>query len=491
MPDSHGRIIDSILGEFRGICAIPHGSGREEKLGQYLSEKLQSLGGKVTRDWKGNILGVFPGKCKNPDSPWVMLQAHMDMVLSGDAAPDTPIKPIEKNDFIIAADNTTLGADNGIGISVILTLLTEEESFPLPLKVLFTVEEEIGLKGAKEVPEEWFSGVKYLINTDGFDGSTVIVGCKGGVRETFESVIVTENDWGDLKNEVMEGEIHFLDFIGGHSGADIDKGRCNAIKALAELLVFLNDRFRIRIREIEGGKSHNAIPGEAMCRFQFLACDKNDIEGILKEWESETIRRYSEVDSQGRLTYNLDLPQKAGHKESNEARPEPWHKDTQRKVIRFLASIEDGVYESGNGEVTASSNLGFLHTESSKVKVGVMVRCDLESTAESIGKSHLRLAEETGFSMIAEGYHGWQSKPGSKLLEGVEEAYMDLNGLPIRKEVAKVGLETAHFHGISPATEMVCLGADIQNAHSVKERVRVSSLAGFYNLIKSTLPKLI
>ena len=498
MSDSHVMETEAIIEEFRRLCRIPHGSGHEEKLGEYLMERLESFGAKVTRDQKGNILGEFPEEDKA--MPGIMLQAHFDMVLSGEAKEDTPIVCIEEENFLKSDGKTTLGADNGIGIAIILKLIEKGNPYAGPLKVLFTVEEEVGLKGAKEVSTDWFSNVKYLINTDGFSSDTAITGCKGGLRETFfvgiakeellpdsagenlldDNLLLDSNDELSLDTNWEKCELSLKGFLGGHSGEDIDKGRCNTIKTLAGLLVPMVDRFKIRIESLSGGRGYNVIPGEASCRFFFPSFMKEELRIYLNDVDKRIRKTYGESDSEGAVLYGFlydddDMV---------------WTKEFQSAILRFLSAAEDGVCGMDRGEVSASSNLGLVREIEGGLEIGAMIRCDKGDSEEEILSLHKSLADRSGFDVKVEGYHGWHSEETSKLLDAVDEVYIRHKGTPIKRKVAKVGLEPAYFKEISPETEMVCLGADILDAHSVKERVRIESIGLLYKVMEETLVKL-
>ncbi|MBP3816192.1 MAG: M20/M25/M40 family metallo-hydrolase [Firmicutes bacterium] len=489
----YNKAIRTIIEEFRAICAIPHGSGFEKDIGEHLKKRLTSLGAEVHKDETGNILGIIQGQEGREDVPAIILQAHMDMVIAGDKKPEEAVvNPVIEEDSIKSDGHTTLGADNGIGLATILSLIKLKEKHYGPIKVLFTVSEEIGLKGAKAVPESWLSGAKYMINTDGFHSDTEVIGCKGGLRETFSRQLQLEKIKDKVsfntrkKNQLEETELYEVKmegFLGGHSGDDIDKHRCNSIHQLAEILEEVQDRFDMRIVQFKGGVGYNAIPGDATAIVAVpMACRLSAGKLLLKE-EKHLHQEYERSDPTGRLTVK-----RLGETSKGSL---IWNYDFQRDVLYFLTHLHDGITSvDKEGEVTSSSNLGKVFTQDGFLYVGDMLRCDTIDQENHILDMHRKTAGESGFELSVAGYHSWHSLSNSRLADTINEIYQEHHGVPMRKRVAKVGLEPAFFQELAPEMEIVCLGAEILNAHSVKERVIISSIGVLYSLIAETLRRI-
>ena len=255
------RLAEEIVEEFEKLCAIPHGSGNEQALSDYLKDRLTPFATCVEQDKSGNLMAEIPADLSENTTPVTILQAHMDMVV---AVSDTSlgsnpvIIPVRRSGVLQSDGRTSLGADNGIGVAVILTLVCRHDFPHGPLRVLFTISEEIGLKGAGEIPPRWLAGASYLINTDGFHADTELIGCKGGCRETFSRKMCTE----PVIPSYTAFHIGLSGFTGGHSGDDIDKGLCNAVQALACILSAA-DIPEMRIGSFRGGVGFNVIPARS------------------------------------------------------------------------------------------------------------------------------------------------------------------------------------------------------------------------------------
>lgn len=247
-----------IFEEFYRICEIPHPSAGEYALSCYLRSRLLEKTRHVRRDRSGNLMAVLPPKNASAAAPMVTLQAHMDMVVAGDVIPSrTRIIPRCEGDWLCSDGSTSLGADNGIGLAVILHLLEQENIVHGPLQILFTVCEEQGLKGARSIPAEFLRNARYLINLDGFHADTALTGCKSGLRET----LWRRTGRLPVPPDMIAYRLELDGFKGGHSGEDIGLGRCNAIRMLAALLFDLQERSAgIAVSSFRGGTGFNVIP---------------------------------------------------------------------------------------------------------------------------------------------------------------------------------------------------------------------------------------
>ena len=445
---------------------------------------------KISNNLRNSLLN-YP----NDNSPEVILQAHMDMVIAGSKPPEEAVVNAVYDGNVLRTDGeTTLGADNGIGIATILSILRLGQEKHGPLRVLFTVSEEIGLKGARVVPKDWLSGAKYMINTDGFHSDTEVVGCKGGLRETFSRKLKLERISDKVafhtrkKNQIDDTELYEIKlqgYLGGHSGDDIDKGRCNTICQLAEILQDVQDHFDMRITYLNGGAGYNVIPAECTAVVAVPRACRISVAKLLLKDESELHELYEKADPTGKLTVKWLGETCKGNT--------LWEYDFQRDVLHFLTHIHelDGVNTVNfDGEVSSSSNLGRVYAKGGILYIGDMIRCDTLEQEKTLLNFHRNIAEETGFEVSVTGYHSWHSSEFSHLANTVGDIYERDYGVPMRRKVAKVGLEPAFFHEAEPDMEIVCLGAEISNAHSVKERVLISSIGVLYRLITETLERL-
>jgi len=247
---------------FEEICQIPRASGKEESMIAYLEAFARHHKLAYKKDHIGNVLINKPASPLYEQSQGITLQCHLDMVIEKNVRTDhdfdhDPIEPVIKENWV-KAKGTTLGADDGIGIAAVLAILSSDKIEHPALECLFTVEEETGLTGAKNMKPGFFKG-KMLINLDSEDEGEIFIGCAGGIDTVGELGIKREKIYDSLKSI----QIDVSGLIGGHSGDDIHKGRANSIKILTRLLWQLKKQCAVRLHSLSGGNLRNAIPREA------------------------------------------------------------------------------------------------------------------------------------------------------------------------------------------------------------------------------------
>lgn len=254
--------IDVILSRFEQISAIPRGTKNEAGIRLWLQDWASQRGLRSQTDAAGNLVIYVPASAGYEHCPILILQGHLDMVCQKmpDSAHDftrDPIRLIRDGDWL-TADGTTLGADNGIAIALMLALIEDESALHPPLELLFTVEEEAGLVGANHLDPSMLGG-RTLINLDSEHEGVFIVGCAGG-----GSVEMTLHvTWSPQSPDEVGFEIKVSGLRGGHSGEDINKHRANADKLIARVLDFIQRDVPLRLSTLKGGNARNAIPRDA------------------------------------------------------------------------------------------------------------------------------------------------------------------------------------------------------------------------------------
>ncbi|HPI71971.1 MAG TPA: beta-Ala-His dipeptidase, partial [bacterium] len=249
---------------FDEIRKIPHGSGNEKAIGQYVVSVAQRLGLKYLREKSGNVIIYKPAAGGHENAQTVILQGHLDMVCEKHSSKvfDFLRDPIEleiDNDWL-TAQGTTLGADNGIGVAAILAVLEDKTLQHGPLEAVFTVDEERGLQGARTLSTKALKG-RTLLNLDSEELGVFSIGCAGGADSVVTLPITRKRAKG-----VALVEIHLSGLRGGHSGIDIHEGRGNAIKILNRLLWQMQKKVPFELVFLNGGDKHNAIPREAIAQ---------------------------------------------------------------------------------------------------------------------------------------------------------------------------------------------------------------------------------
>ena len=344
------EITKGVREAFAFLCETPHGSGNEAALCGRLADRLRRNGYAPDCDEKGNLYCDLPASDGCADAPRVLLQAHLDMVCavgSPDYHPETdPIRPIERDGWLCTAGESSLGADCGAGLAVMLWLAEHPAPGRPPIRLICTVEEEIGLLGASEIPAERLTDAAYLINLDGFRFGRMVVGAAGGLREHFTrpcpSAPAPETPNGAAYRLTFSG------FAGGHSGFDIGKKRANAVLLMGELLRELRMEVPFALVSFAGGTAFNAIPYTCTAELVTIAPARDVIESLA----DKLCARYAETEPEGRLTVE-EIARPAQVMDGGAA----------SGLLTALGGFVDGVYalHPETGAVADSSNLGHVY----------------------------------------------------------------------------------------------------------------------------------
>lgn len=472
-------ITAGIVAEFQGMCTVPHPSHGEKAVGELLSRRLEELGGVPVMDAAGNLTADLPAAPGCEDAPLTILQGHMDMVCavrpgSGYVPDRDPIRTVTADGFLRSDGRSSLGADNGLGNAAVLWLLGQKLARG-PVRVIFTVAEEVGLAGAREVDPAWLAGAKYLLNTDGFHLGTAVVGSAGGRRETFSRPLTRcPAEEGAAFTITLSG------FSGGHSGDDIHRGRGNPIKALTALLSALP--FPWALADFSGGQAHNAIPTGASAVVVLSPDHVPDLKAAFEAWAAELEQAHRASDPEFKAALEaVALPKLV------------WDDLCRDALLAITGGLTHGVqrwHTDFPGVVSASANLGRVWTEECTVKVAEFLRCADPADEETLANAHRRLAEENGFGVTATGYPAWQGRPDNPLALLLDGVFRRETGRGMNISAVHVGLEPSLFHVKAPELVMAVTGPDILDAHSPDERAPLSSLPAYAALLAGTLEEI-
>ena len=354
---------------FETICSIPHPSKHEQKISLWIQTWATEQGLSVKEDAVGNLIIKKPATAGLENKKGVILQAHMDMVpqKNADKAHDfltDPIKPYiitEADGDWVTAEGTTLGADNGIGLSSALAVLASDDIAHGPLEVLVTIDEEAGMTGAFGLEAGWLDG-ELLINTDSEQEGEIYMGCAGGIDGEATFAIKYE----DVTDEVESFNLSISGLKGGHSGVDIHTGRANANKLLIRFLLDASQALDIRLTELNGGSLRNAIPREADASF---VIDRAKVPA-LKEKLSEYLATINQ--SLGAIETDIEMLLI-----SPETFDECWTSATQHTILRALNACPNGVLRMSDdieGIVETSLNLGVMRSKGNKFVAMTLIR---------------------------------------------------------------------------------------------------------------------
>ncbi len=464
---------------FEKILSIPHCSGNERALGDYVLSVATTLGLSWKRDKVGNVLVSKPATPGRKGETGIILQGHLDMVCekNSDVTHDfgkDPIRTEVKGDWVHAV-GTTLGADNGIGLAACLAVMEDTTLVHGPLEFLFTVDEETGLTGANKIQKGFLKGKK-LLNLDSEDEGTFTIGCAGGADSEILFPL-TRKKTGAKNLQLLK----ISGLRGGHSGLDINQGRGNAIKLLTRMLLEAGDGSRFDLVSIEGGNKRNAIPREA---WAVLSCSPDQFKKLSRLFVKifEKIRiEYKAVESDIRYSFG----------KANGSKSVPLTSDCQRKLLNTIAALPHGVvamHPEMQKLVETSTNLAIIKTAPSRVQIICSTRSSVASSLEAT-RGVLRAVSELAGARIdlQNGYPGWMPNLQSPLLGSLRKVYKKSIGKEAEIVAVHAGLECGIIGEKFPGMDMISFGPTIRNPHSPEERVHAGSVETFWKFLTAAL----
>jgi dipeptidase D len=467
---------------FDTLCSIPHPSGHEAALRQWIADWAAEQGLDVMQDAIGNLVirkaaSAGMEKCKG-----VILQAHMDMVpqANADTAHDftrDPIQPYIDGDWV-RARGTTLGADNGIGLSACLAVLADDKVQHGPLEVLLTIDEESGMTGAFGLAPGLLRG-EILLNTDSEQDGDVYMGCAGGVDANI--TLPYEPEPVPAGHQALRLTITGL--RGGHSGINIHQGRASANKLLAELLTDINQHAEIRLAELDGGTLRNAIAREATALLTLPAQAADTLACLVERRQQQYRREFAGVDDFIRLELvPAALPARV------------MSTRLQQRLSTALLACPHGVMEmsrSMGGVVQSSTNLGVIGTEDEHIHVQCLIRSLNDEGRNRVAEMTAAVFRLAGARCDFDGaYPGWQPDPNSAVMQLLLDTHKELFGVLPEVKVIHAGLECGLFKAVYPKWDMVSFGPTIQGAHSPDERVHIEAVSRFWQLLVRVLKEI-
>ena len=470
-----------VWSRFDELTRIARPSKQEDLAREYVLAWATARGLEAATDDEGNVvIRVSPSPGREA-TPTIVLQAHLDMVCEREPGSEFDpregrIHVIVDGDWVIAAE-TTLGADNGIGVAQALAVPDDPGISHGPLELLFTVSEEQGLDGAKALDPSLVSG-RLLVNLDGTSDEALTVGCAGS-DHTFLRVSLGLQPIGA---DVATLRVTVSGAKGGHSGEDIATGRANAIKALGHVLSAAHEASAFGLAEFAGGVSRNAIPREAHA---LVAVPSGDEDALRSAAGAELVsirRRY--VDTDDGLTLSID-PADADAASSH---------DVARRVLDLVAAIPTGVVALTPGlagVVETSTCLTVARTDGETLELGSMARSSSVGALDELGATMESLARLARAEReVRRSYPPWEPQLDSSLLQTASRTFVRLFGREPGRAVVHGGLECAVLGQKLPGVEMISIGPEIVGPHAPGERVRISSTERAYRLLGALLDDL-
>lgn len=462
---------------FEELCAIPHGSGNTKAISDYLVNFAKERGLEHYQDELNNVIIIAPATPGYEDAAPVIIQGHMDMVCekAPGCAKDMAVEGLDlavEGDTIFAK-GTTLGGDDGIAVAMALAVIDDKSIAHPRLEAVITVDEEVGMDGAVGIDLSPLKG-KALINIDSEDEGIFTVGCAGGAHVECSIPAAREAFAGAALDIAIEG------LLGGHSGAEIDKGRANANMLMGRLLYALGQKTDCRLVSVHGGLKDNAIPTASYARV--IAADEAAVRAVCAEFEAQFKAEYAVTDKDIRVSVTAaaaaDAMDKAG---------------TARAVC-FLCCAPNGIQAMSadiEGLVQTSLNLGILTSDERGICASFSVRSSVASQKAMLIDRLRCLTEQLGGRVEISGdYPGWAYRQDSPLRELMAEVFTEQYGHAPTIAAIHAGLECGLFLDKKPELDCVSIGPDIDEIHTFREKLHIASTQRTWALLVETLRRM-
>lgn len=464
---------------FYELTQIPRPSKKESKAVDFVYNFGKNLGLETIKDNTGNVIIRKTATAGMEKSKGVILQSHLDMVpqknsdIKHDFEKD-PIKVYIDGDWV-TAEGTTLGADNGIGVAAAMAVLESTTLKHGPIEALFTVDEETGMTGARQLQPNILKG-EILINLDSEDEGELYVGCAGAIDGTFTFTYKEE----EIPENTETYLISVTGLKGGHSGMDISLGRGNANKVMFRILKILKKETDIQLVNISGGNMRNAIPREAFATIVVPSENILSLQKIISDFEKTIKSELSRTEPELKINIEKTEPANCIIEQS-----------IQDRLINAIYACPNGVIrmsDTMSGLVETSTNLAIVNSENGEITVSCLIRSSVDSA-----KDDLATMEESVFSLAGAkieftgSYPGWKPNPESFILSKMKEIYKDMYGKEPEIKAIHAGLECGILGGVYPNWDMISCGPTIRYPHSPDEKVNIASVEKWWNFLIATL----
>ncbi|MCW3097194.1 MAG: aminoacyl-histidine dipeptidase [Chthonomonadaceae bacterium] len=481
---------------FEELSRIPRGSTNEAGVRAWVRAFAATEGFDFLEDAAGNCLVAVPGRGRGVNAPPVIIQSHMDMVCvrAEESTHDFTRDPIRlqvatweengKSFEVCTADGTTLGADNGIGLTAAMAVAVDPEVTDCPpLELLFTMDEETGLTGARDLDPALLRA-DLLLNLDTEELGDICVSCAGGRDMTAE--------WAVHRGAPAVGEIplslSLTGLPGGHSGVEIHRPNGNAILTLLkEVLGAAQGKESLKLAALNGGSARNVIPSDA----EIVVWVSEAQAKVLEEAFADPALAYRIQSTLGESAASIAV---GSERKTPETTLAPISADRTRTLLDAIAAVPHGVQKWSEvvpDLVETSNNVAVVQTTEQTVRLICSTRSSRDGAIVAFQDRAKAGLESSGAKVIcSEGYPGWPADPNNPLLGKAETVFEAVLGHRPNVMAVHAGLECGVFKGKRPSLQMISFGPDIQGAHTIHERVVIASIAPFYRCLTSLLKSL-
>lgn len=465
---------------FETLCTIPRPSKHEQQLRQHLKDWAKQRNLQTYVDDIGNLIIRKAATAGKEHVAGVILQGHLDMVTQANRGTQhdffkDPIQPVLKDGWLIA-ENTTLGADNGIGVALALAVLESNDIVHGPIEVLLTIDEEAGMSGARLLESGVLTG-QWLFNIDTEEWGELYLGCAGSI----DLEVQQSSEYEPAPANLIYVDLLLSGLKGGHSGVDIHLGRGNANVILAN---FLNDylaQSNGRLVEFVGGSARNAIPREAVATIAIEIDQLVSLEKAIEATQAEWQQKLQGIDDQLQITLQQNANQ------INEVIT----LQQQQAWLQALATCPYGIAQWSSAlpdVVETSNNIGVVKLTKDEAKTLIMVRSMVNQEAVTFAQNiQQHFANFQIQSELTPLVSGWTPNPDSAALKCLQQAYQSAFKIEPNLKVIHAGLECGIIAEHYPNLQMVSFGPDIQGAHAPGERVKVDTVEKCWKLLVTAL----
>lgn len=477
---------ECIWRNFDLLTQVPRPSGHLEKIQQFLLDWAKNTGIEAFLDPAGNIVMKKPATPGMENRKGIILQAHMDMVpqkasTSNHDFINDPIETRIEGDWVYAND-TTLGADDGMGVAAIMAIMESTDIKHGPLNALITADEETSMVGANALPEGELEG-DILLNLDTEQEGELIIGSAGGIdiaaEIEYKEVAVEDGDKGV--------KITIKGLKGGHSGLEIGLGHANANKLMARIAVDIIANVDARLASWAGGNMRNAIPNYCEAVFTVPAENVEELKGIIAEYAETVNAEYQGIEN------GIEIIA-----EDVEAPKTQIPEDIQDNVINAINAAHNGVLRyvpTIPGLVETSSSMGIvtIGSQEGEEPTGKATVLILGRSSSETQKDYLSTMLESCFSMagmkvtLSGSYPGWDPNPSSAMLQTLKTIYTREFGCEPTVTACHAGLECSVILSKYPHLDIVSCGPTLQSPHTPHERCQISPMPKFWKLVKCAL----
>lgn len=467
---------------FADLNAVPRASKQESRVIEFMREFGKKNGLETIVDDVGNVIIRKPASAGMEGRMPIVLQSHLDMVHQKNANVNFDfasqgIEMVVEGDWV-RAKGTTLGADNGIGVASIMTLLESKEIPHPPLEALFTIDEETGMTGAKGLAGGVLAG-SIMLNLDTEEDNELTIGCAGGVDITLERNFSMQP--ADGKTKTFRLSVRGL--TGGHSGTEIHLGRGNANKLMNRLLWHACETFQGQIVAIDGGGLRNAIPRESIAEL------------LIPEKNAERFRQWFDGESATIADeYRTTDPNVAVAQESIEPAAKVIPADLQRILLAVVYAMPNGIHRMSPevaGLVQTSNNLARVLVRDGQMTLGCLTRSSVNSERDDLASAITAAFGLLDGKITKTGdYPGWKPVPDSAIVKLMSELHAEMFGEPAHVLACHAGLECGIIGRNYPEMQMISFGPNIRGAHSPDEKVQISSVQKYWRYLLETLNRI-